>query len=331
MNRCVTAALLAVTLLPAPLHTAVAATAVPASVPVGVAAEEELAEVIISVPEARYVAPTRRDRIGRIWAPVMINGQGPFRLVLDTGATHSAVIADVAARLGLPLDVEPPIKLRGVTGTAIVPVVKADSLVVGDLVLSGSRLPIVIDALGGAEGILGTEGLTDMRIRIDFRGDEITIAHSHDQPAPAGFITLPVRFSSNRLPLIDATIGGVRSKAIIDTGGQASIGNNALRDEILRRRIKQQPTVDEITGATADVQRGEGYPAPVIEMGNLQVQGAHVTFGDMQIFEHWHLTDEPAMMIGMDTLGLLDTLIIDYKRNELQVRLTDKAQRRQGR
>jgi hypothetical protein len=244
-------------------------------VPAGVPAAEELAEVIISAPEARYAAPTRRDRIGRIWAPVMINGQGPFRLVLDTGATHSAVIAEVAARLGLPLNVEPPIKLRGVTGTAVVPVVKADSLVVGDLVLSGSRLPIVIDALGGAEGVLGTEGLTDMRIRIDFRGDEITITHSHDQPAPKGFITLPVRFSSSRLPLIDATIGGVRSKAIIDTGGQASIGNNALRDEVLRRRIKQQPTVDEITGATDDVQSGEGYQAPIVAMGSLQVQGAH--------------------------------------------------------
>jgi hypothetical protein len=306
-----------------------ATTPVPATPPVpGVrpiaAPEEELAEVIITAREPRYVAPTRRDRIGRIWAPVMINGKGPFRLVLDTGATHSAVIAEVATRLGLPLDIEPPIRLRGVTGTAIVPVVRVDSLVVGDLSLMGSRLPIVIDALGGAEGILGTEGLADMRIRIDFRGDEISISHSHEQPAPAGFITLPVKFTNSRLPVVDATIGGVRSKAIIDTGGQASIGNNALRDEILRRRVRQQPTVDQITGATADVQQGEGYPAPIVQMGDLQVQGARITFGDMQIFEHWKLTEEPVMMIGMDTLGLLDTLIIDYKRRELQVRLTKR-------
>ena len=32
--------------------------------------------------EPRYVAPTRKDRIGRIWAPVTVNGQGPFRLAL---------------------------------------------------------------------------------------------------------------------------------------------------------------------------------------------------------------------------------------------------------
>jgi hypothetical protein len=40
----------------------------------------------------------------------------------------------------------------------------------------------------------------------------------------------------------------------------------------------------------------------------------------MHIFEHWHLTKEPAMLIGMDSLGLLDTLVIDYKRREMQVK-----------
>ena len=50
--------------------------------------------------EPRYVAPTRRDQIGRIWAPVLINGRGPFRLVLDTGASSSGVTAMVALALG---------------------------------------------------------------------------------------------------------------------------------------------------------------------------------------------------------------------------------------
>ena len=45
--------------------------------------------------------PTRRDRIGRIWAPVEINGQGPFRLVLATGASHSALTPRLARTLGL--------------------------------------------------------------------------------------------------------------------------------------------------------------------------------------------------------------------------------------
>src|ERR1700693_2008691 len=61
---------------------------------------DELPQVQITAPEPRYVAPTRRDRIGRISAPVMINGQGPFRLVLGTGASHSGITARVAQTLG---------------------------------------------------------------------------------------------------------------------------------------------------------------------------------------------------------------------------------------
>ena len=37
--------------------------------------------------------------------------------------------------------------------------------------------------------------------------------------------------------------------------------------------------------------------------------------------EHWRLTDEPAMLVGMDALGVLDTLLIDYRRHELQIRM----------
>jgi hypothetical protein len=41
----------------------------------------------------------------------------------------------------------------------------------------------------------------------------------------------------------------------------------------------------------------------------------------LYIFKQWKLTKTPAILIGMDTLGLLDTLIIDYRRHELQLRM----------
>ena len=104
-------------------------------------------------PEPRYVSPTRRDQIRRIWAPVMINGHGPFRLVLDTGASHSAVTALVALALGIPTDQSPPVLLHGVTGFATVPTIRVDTLTVGDLSVDSPTLPIVPDALGGAQGI----------------------------------------------------------------------------------------------------------------------------------------------------------------------------------
>ena len=46
---------------------------------------------------------------------------------------------------------------------------------------------------------------------------------------------------------------------------------------------------------------------------------ARITTGDLQIFKHWEMVKNPVMLIGMDVLGLFDTIIIDYKRHELQV------------
>jgi len=56
-------------------------------------------------------------------------------------------------------------------------------------------------------------------------------------------------------------------------------------------------------------------------MGPIQINEYSVTFADVYIFRHWRYTSEPAVMIGMDALGTLDTLIIDYRRKELQVRM----------
>jgi hypothetical protein len=287
---------------------------------VGSEIPDDLPQVQVTAPEPRYVAPTRRDRIGRIWAPVYINGQGPFRLVLDTGASHSGVTARVAETLGIPLDESPPVMLRGVTGSAEVPTIRVDSFTVGDLTLRPAILPIVIDALGGAEGILGTEGLEDKRILIDFRHDVIRITRSHYERAGADFITVPILRSQLGLVVMKAYVGGVPVKAILDTGGQATIGNWAMRNAMLRhQRSNAQP--ETIIGVTTDEQSGESYSTPPIEFGSVRIQGARVTYGDMRIFDHWKLNDEPVVLIGMDAIGLLDTVIIDYRRHEVQIRM----------
>jgi len=180
-----------------------------------------LPDVTVSAPEPRYVAPTTRDRIGRIWAPVLIDGKGPFRLVLDTGASNSAILPRVAEELGTPIHVD-SIKLRGVTGTMVASSIRVKTLEVGELLLEGTTMPIVSDVFGGADGVLGTEGLTDKRIVIEFRRDRITIVRSHREPAPPGYLILPFKFVKNRGLRIKMSIGGVPAVAVIDTGAQAT-------------------------------------------------------------------------------------------------------------
>lgn len=281
-------------------------------------------EVVVEAPEPRYVAPTLRDRIGRIWAPVLINDKGPFRLVLDTGADNSAISTHVAEALGIQPRTEESVILRGVTGSKVVPTITVDSLVVGDLELRSKRLPIITDALGGADGVLGTEGLLDKRIFIDFRHDKIRISKSRGEPPEAGFTTIPVHITRGLLLVADVQIGSVHARAIIDTGGQVTLANDAFREALVKHLRAADISADEITGATMDVQRGDRVVTPPIMLGGVTIRGAHFTTGDLYIFQHWNMTKEPAVLIGMNVLGLLDTLIIDYKRSELQVRVRDR-------
>ena len=293
--------------------------ATPAAAPASIG-DPELAEIVVQAPEPRYVAPTNRDRIGRVWVPVYINEKGPFRLVLDSGATRSAVTPKVANLLELPMDRSPPVLLRGVTGSAIVATVKVDSISVGDLYVGPSTVPIVADAFGGADGLLGTDGMRDKRIFIDFRNDFINISRSRNRRAAAGFQTVPFLKDDLNLLIVEAAIGNLPVRAIIDTGAQASVGNVALQTALRRQIARNRLGEDMVTGATGDVQYGVGARVAPITIGELSIRDAHITFGDMHIFERWKMMDEPAVLIGMDILGLLDTLVIDYKRMELQIK-----------
>ncbi|HEY2782403.1 MAG TPA: retroviral-like aspartic protease family protein [Steroidobacteraceae bacterium] len=280
--------------------------------------EDDLSEIVVHAPEPRFVAPTRRDKIGRIWAPVLINGKGPFRLVLDTGANRSAITASVALALGLAPDPSQQVLLRGVTGNAIVPTVHVNSFAVGDVILAPATLPIIADALGGAEGVLGTDGFDGMRIYIDFKHDMITISRSHDERVPADFTSVKLEPSPANLLVTRAQIGDVRVRAIIDTGGQATIGNEALRAALMRRHSRG--TANHVIDVTATSQDAQYYQSRPIQLGKITIEGAIITYGDMRIFEHWHLIKEPAILIGMDVIGLVDVFIIDYRRHEILLR-----------
>src|SRR5579862_3574851 len=283
---------------------------------------EELSEVIVETNEPKFVAPTRRDRIGRIWAPVMIDGKGPYRLVLDTGANRSAITARTAQLLGLPQTINGSTLVTGFTGAAMAPTIHVDQLEVGDLLMGPTEMPVLPDVFGVAQGVLGIEGLQNKRIVADFTRDYLEIARSHGERARFGFTVVPLKLIRGGLLAAEVRVGSIRAKAIIDTGAQGTVGNVALREALLRhppRNAKQE----DIIGVSLDVQSGDNLPLPDLDFGHLKVQGVRILFGDMYLFQHWKLTDEPTLTLGMDLLGSFDVLIIDYARHELQVRMRE--------
>lgn len=283
-------------------------------------ASGELDEAAVTANEPRYAAPTTRDRIGRVWVPVHIDGIGPFRMVFDTGATRSAVTMRTAQRLGTPLDARRNVLLQGATGSAIAPAINVQSLRVGDLSLQPDFLPVVPYAFGGADGLLGTDGMGEHRIAIDFGRDRIDIARSRNRRAAQGFSTVRFLPDGQNLLVVRATIAGKTVRAIIDTGAHSTVGNLALRTLLGRRIESAESRRTEVYGATGAVQVGDGVRVPAIRLGDLFVFDSTVTFADLHLFDNWQLGNEPALLIGMDILGLVDVIVIDYRRHELHIK-----------
>lgn len=288
-----------------------------------VARTELPAEIAGDSTDAEYAFPTRLDRIGRVLAPVHVNGHGPFRFVLDTGASRSVLSPRLVEELGLAVDEDVSISVHGVTGSAVMPAVRVERIEAGGLVLAREQnVPVLPPAvLAGADGILGIEGLGRARIDIDFDRDRVTIERSRRQRAGRGMLTIPADLGHGGLLMTRARVGRVRVHAIIDTGAERSLGNLALRRALLLAPGSTDPNATTtVTGATPELGEGTSLTVPRIRLGEAELDNLVVTFGDLYVFRLWDLEHEPTLLIGMDLLGTVERLVIDYRRREVQLK-----------
>jgi predicted aspartyl protease len=277
-----------------------------------------------------FASPTRLDRIGRIMVPVMINGQGPFKLVVDTGASHSTISTQLAETLKLVPAEDSGVRVNGITGSALLPTVEVDRLQAGDLVIEHAHLPVIwTPVMADADGILGVAGLKDERLLVDFRHDRVVITRSFGRAALTNFLKISAKRVSGGLLMIPGRMGGVSVKAIIDTGSERTLGNRALQEALRARARRHDPTVDGITnvyGATSEISPGELEVAPPIKLDTVTLARVTVCYGDFHIFKVWDLEKEPAVIVGMDVLGTVYALGIDFAKSELYLRSMDQEQ-----
>jgi predicted aspartyl protease len=118
--------------------------------------------------------------------------------------------------------------------------------------------------------------------------------------------------------LVDLQVGGVRTKAVIDTGSQQTIGNDRLRKALL---LRWRTTHDaDIIGVTMDITQAKSIRIPSVTFGSVQVRRVEISFGELPVFEHWRLNGEPALLLGMDIIDRLETFEIDYQQRKLHLR-----------
>jgi hypothetical protein len=109
---------------------------------------------------------TGPDGSALAFVDIYIRGQGPYTMVLDTGASRSVISPEIVEELGLPLSGETA-QVTGVTGQAEVELVEVDDWSLGDETLPAAT--IVSHPLPQMSGpsflgeIMGTAPLQNMQ------------------------------------------------------------------------------------------------------------------------------------------------------------------------
>jgi hypothetical protein len=273
------------------------------------------------IPEALYAIPTRRDRIGRILIPVRVNGRGPFQFILDTGANTTVLAPQLAEALGLTVDLNQLVTMSGVTGSLPVPTAEVEHIEAGAIRLENRRLAVAQASLIGTDGILGSDGLENKLVLADFAHDRVEILDARRHRAASDLRRIPARTLFGRLLIVDAWVGRIKVAAVIDTGGQRTLGNSALYAKLGLHPGMTRYEAAQVVGATDTWQYGQRYVVPRITIAyNLDITDLAVVFGDFYIFQRWDLERTPAIVIGMDMIGTLDTFGVDYLRAEVELK-----------
>ncbi|WP_293899591.1 retroviral-like aspartic protease family protein [Phenylobacterium sp.] len=265
---------------------------------------------------------TTTDTYEHMLAPVIINGQGPFNFLLDTGANVSCVSNRLMARLDLKSS-GASAAVHTVVGVHNRPVVILDRLQVGPRNRRMVRAPALPMKGTDVDGVLGVDWLKGQRLVLDFKARKLEIIRSQaDVDEPGHVVVVPARRRHGQLTIVDADLSGHRISAIIDSGAQGSLCNSKLRDIVhaldAKRGDRPPPRYVRMETLAGEAFDGESIFLPFLRLGGLHLGNVPVTYAEMHVFDIWGLKDTPALVIGMDLLGQFEQVALDFGRSAVR-------------
>lgn len=255
----------------------------------------------------------------RLSVDVQVNGRGPYKFIVDSGADTSAVGLRVARDLQLPLGT--PAILNGMTSRNLVDRVRVAELSFGPSNVRNLEVPALRENDLGGDGMIGIDALVQQRLMMDF---EKRLVKVEDARKPVRYnpddIVITARRERGQLILTHVQAAGFALDAIIDTGSEITIGNSALRNKLLRKNRAKFETVPVIgvTGATMNL---DIAVIREIEIGPITLQDVPIAFADVPPFKMFGLSDEPALLLGTDILDTFRRVSLDFRARKVRFQL----------
>jgi hypothetical protein len=255
----------------------------------------------------------------RLMVYVLINGRGPYRFVVDSGADTSVVGLKIARDLELPLGT--PAILNATTSRNLVDRVLVSQLTLGTSTVTNLEVPALKESDVGGDGLIGIDALAKQRLMMDFDKRLIKV---EDATKPPKFdrndIVIVARRQRGQLILTQVKASGLSLDAVIDTGSEITIGNTALRDRLLRRHRDKFDTVTAI-GVTGQAMKLQIARIDELQLGPVLLRDVPIAFADVPPFKLFGLADEPALLLGTDILETFKRVSLDFKARKVRFQL----------
>ena len=279
----------------------------------------------LSSPGTTGTLVTRTSADTLLTVAVFVNGAGPFRFIVDTGAERTIVTDTLVARLSLSIGSS--ILVSGLARQISASVARVNDLRYGPFSRTDLDAPVLPYAAVGADGILGLDVIHNSRVVFDFKHHVINVDRVNDPAADEDpsiqTVIVRAKGTGGRLRMSDCRVDGVDAQAFVDTGAEVSVCNGALYQNLRMRNPKLTPLGEAVlTGVTGGTVRGPDIPTGRIELQSVVFSGGSVVAADIDDFALWGLTDQPALLIGMDYLRQLAAITVDFRSKEVKFSLS---------
>jgi predicted aspartyl protease len=261
----------------------------------------------------------------RMFIDVKVNDSGPHRFLVDSGADRSVVSDGLAALLKLPAG--DSVRVQGMAGHRDVGTFEVATLTLGTSEIGPITAPALSSRHLGADGLIGIDALADQRLMLDFDKRTITVQDSRRPYVAIGNeILVTARRRKGQLIITQAKVEHRDVSAVIDTGSEITLGNNALRRRLFGTTKPEGMQEIELVSVTGQVLKAEAMRMDHVQIGGLVLGNVVIAFAEAPPFALFGLTDRPAIFLGSDLLSSFRRISLDFRNRKVRFTLRNNSQ-----
>ena len=268
---------------------------------------------------------TGLDRALRMTVPVMINGQGPFDFVVDTGADRTVISEELAKQLNLPQTGTATLHAMG--GSAKVKLVAIKTVQVSTNIAKHVRAAALPRRNVGADGLLGIDSLKNQRIVMNFQTKTMRVepASTPEEAVPedSDLIIVTAKTRLGQLVMVDADANGQKIWVVVDTGAQNSIANTRLRALLVKRVPETEIRSINMLDVLGRTTPAEYTVVSKLRIGGVSMGNAAIAFADAHPFRLFGLTRKPSMLLGVESLRSFRRVSVDFATRKVKFLLPE--------